>query len=116
MGAARTSALRPKRGPAAMGKKKKKKSSSSSSSSDGGAPEPKAKAAPSGPRFNTMASDSEDEDKSKASFSKAGISTASASDAFNKAQWEMMEKLKVDYHKQTDKKFAKDEKKRKKVG
>jgi len=55
------------------------------------------------------------DDKPKASFSKAGISTASASDSFNKAQWEVMERLKVDYKKQTDKKFKKDKEKRKKV-
>jgi len=36
---------------------------------------------------------------------KLGISTSSAADSFNKKQWELMEAMKVDYQKQTDKKM-----------
>merc|ERR1719195_1759071 len=103
-----------------MGKKRKKESSSSSASSDS-EPAPKkkdlpkmgtaptARAAASGPRFNVADSDSDGEAPKT-----AGISTATAADAFNKKQWELMEQLKVDYRKQTDKKARKEEKHRKK--
>merc|ERR1712050_789917 len=99
------------------------KSDSSSSSSEpadkkkkGVSAAAKPKAA-SGPRFNAFASSSEDEAPAKdkaGGFSKAGISTASAADSFCKKQWELMEALKVDYKKQTDKKTRKEEKEREK--
>mmetsp|Transcript_158754 Transcript_158754/g.280453 ORF Transcript_158754/g.280453 Transcript_158754/m.280453 type:complete len:183 (+) Transcript_158754:117-665(+) len=93
-----------------MGKKRKKASTSSSSSSDS-EPAPKKKAAPTGPRFNVADSDSDD---AKPNAKAVGISEASAADSFNKKQWEIMARLKVDYQKQTDKKAKKDEKKIKK--
>jgi len=100
-----------------MGKKRKKDSSSTSSPSDSdsdGAPKKKqlkktSLAPVAGPRFNVAGSDSEDERPNA-----AGISSASAADSFNKRQWELMERLKVDYRKQSDKKAKKEEKQRKK--
>lgn len=102
-----------------MGKKRKKESSSSSASSES-EPVPKTKDLPkmgsvpsakaaTGPRFNVADSDSDD-----GAPKTAGISTVTAADAFNKKQWELMEQLKVDYRKQTDKKAKKEEKHRKK--
>merc|ERR1712187_792226 len=70
---------------------------------------PTGRAAASGPRFNVADSDSDGEAPKT-----AGISTATAADAFNKKQWELMEQLKVDYRKQSDKKAKKEEKHRKK--
>ncbi|CAE8678138.1 unnamed protein product [Polarella glacialis] len=110
-----------------MGKKRKKSSSSSSSSSDKKKKKTKKsskkedkkedkkeekkeeKKAPvvapprGGARFNALDSDDED-----GGVSKAGLSSASAADLFNKKQWEMMARMKVDYKKQTDEKASKE--------
>merc|ERR1712129_31123 len=76
--------------------------SSSSGSGDAVAAKKAKPAVPkaSGPRFSVAHSDSSDEANDK----NAGISTASAADSFNKKQWELMERLKVDYRRQSDKK------------
>lgn len=103
--------------------KKRKKSSSSSSESDASPSEKKLKkAAPKpkaagGPRFNAFA-DSDDEAAPAPAdgvTSKAGLSTATAADAFTKKQWEVVQRLKINYQDQVDKKNKKEEKLRKKL-
>ena len=44
------------------------------------------------------------------SASKAGLSTATAADAFTKKQWEVVQRLKINYQDQVDKKNKKEEK------
>eukprot|EP00435_Cladocopium_sp_Y103_P051561 s1012_g16.t1 len=112
--------------PPAMGKKRKKSSSSSSESEASEASEKKQKkAAPKpkaagGPRFNAFA-DSDDEGGAGAAApadgvtSKAGLSTATAADAFTKKQWEVVQRLKINYQDQIDKKNKKEDKLRRKL-
>ena len=107
-----------------MGKKRKKSSSSSESEASEAsekkqkkASAPKAKAA-GGPRFNAFA-DSDDEGSAPAPAdgvtSKAGLSSATAADAFTKKQWEVVQRLKINYQDQVDKKNKKEEKLRRKL-
>mmetsp|Transcript_57618 Transcript_57618/g.91261 ORF Transcript_57618/g.91261 Transcript_57618/m.91261 type:complete len:205 (+) Transcript_57618:64-678(+) len=110
-----------------MGKKRKKSSSSSSESEASDASEKKQKkAAPKpkaagGPRFNAFA-DSDDEGGAGPAAapadgvtSKAGLSTATAADAFTKKQWEVVQRLKINYQDQIDKKNKKEDKLRRKL-
>ncbi|CAJ1360231.1 unnamed protein product [Effrenium voratum] len=107
-----------------MGKKRKKSSSSSESESESEKKPakkeppkkgPAAKAA-SGPRFNAFAdSDEEAEGAKDGITSKAGLSAATAADAFTKKQWEVVQRLKINYQDQIDKKHSKEEKLRKKL-
>eukprot|EP00439_Symbiodinium_sp_Y106_P007305 s6165_g1.t1 len=106
-----------------MGKKRKKSSSSSDSDSESEPPaeeeKKQKKAAPkgaSGPRFNAFADSDEEEAKPKdGASSKAGLSTSSAADAFTKKQWEVVQRLKINYQDQVDKKNKKEDKLRKKL-
>ena len=58
-----------------------------------------------GPRFNAFAdSDEEVPAAADGSASKAGLSTATAADAFTKKQWEVVQRLKINYQDQVEKK------------